>query len=101
MTPSGPPAARRPVLAIDVGGTKIAAAAVTADGRVVRRTTVPTPADRSADVVADAVLRAVDDVDDRGREEFGDTEGAHAPAFEAVGIGSAGPLDSASGTVSR
>lgn len=117
---------RRPVLAIDVGGTKIAAAAVTADGRILRRTTVPTPADRSADVVADAILRAVSEVRDRGREGISaedrtsdrdsdrdsdrnsdrnrdrnrDRTSDHASGFEAVGIGSAGPLDLALGTVS-
>lgn len=79
-----------PVLALDIGGTKIAAAAVAAGGRVLRRTTVPTPADQPADVVADAVRRAVEDIARRGA----------AVGFAAVGIGSAGPLDLGLGTVS-
>jgi glucokinase len=83
------------VLAIDIGGTKIAAAAVRADGRILRRSTVPTPADQPADVVAGAVLRAVADVAETGTGRDGGRS-----AFAAVGIGSAGPLDLASGTVS-
>jgi glucokinase len=94
------------VLAIDIGGTKIAAAAVTADGRILRRTTVPTPADQPADVVAAAILRAVEDLAQRGADaNAGATAGAGVGAgvgagFAAVGIGSAGPLDLALGTVS-
>ncbi|MFD5828968.1 ROK family protein [Lentzea sp. NPDC060358] len=71
------------VLALDFGGTKIAAALVDADGAVVRSARVPTPA---ADVW-DAVVSLVSSV-------VGGSE------VSGVGIGSAGPLDAVAGTVS-
>jgi glucokinase len=74
------------VLALDVGGTKIAAGIVDRDGQVVRAVRVPTPT-RSADAtwhaVADAVGQAL-----RGEE------------VAAVGIACAGPVDAAAGTAS-
>ncbi len=48
----------RPVLAIDIGGTKLAAGLVSADGELVWRTSAPTP----SDVGADGLLEAVVDV---------------------------------------
>ncbi|GAA1988293.1 ROK family protein [Catenulispora subtropica] len=75
------------MLAVDVGGTKIAAALVAEDGRILRGSSVPTPGGRDADLVADAVVRAVADLDAAG-------------GVAAVGIGSAGPLDVVAGTVS-
>lgn len=76
------------VLALDVGGTKIAAGLVDADGTLVHRAQRPTP-DGDADIVWDtaatllAEMRAV----------------ADGPV-SAVGISSAGPMDVPAGTVS-
>ena len=51
--------AQMPVLAVDIGGTKVAVAAVTADGKVLRRAEATTPATDDAErlftVVADLV----------------------------------------------
>ncbi|GAA2893268.1 ROK family protein [Nonomuraea rubra] len=69
------------VLALDIGGTKFAAAHVTAGGTLVRREERPigpVPATTLSDLVADF----------------------RTPGLRAVGIGSAGPLDVRAGTVS-
>ncbi|MFC7590066.1 ROK family protein [Nonomuraea antimicrobica] len=72
------------VLAIDIGGTKLAAALVDEEGSILRSATRPTPRTEVMSALA-ALIAEV-------------TEGGPAP--EAVGIGCAGPLDLASGTVS-
>ncbi|HEX7304232.1 ROK family protein [Lentzea sp.] len=71
------------VLALDFGGTKIAAALVDPDGAVVRSSRVATPSDDPWAAVVSLVSSVVGDVEVSG-----------------VGIGSAGPLDAVAGTVS-
>ncbi|MFI6098453.1 ROK family protein [Lentzea sp. NPDC051213] len=71
------------VLALDFGGTKIAAALVDSAGSVVRSSRVPTPATDPWDAVASLVTSVV---------------GVEAVA--GVGIASAGPVDAVRGTVS-
>lgn len=78
------------VLAVDVGGTKFAAAVVDADGSIRARRSVATPSTRDAGVVAEALRGLVDEV--------AATEPAQA--LSSVGIGSAGPVDLVAGTVS-
>jgi len=78
------------VLAVDVGGTKLAAAIVEADGRIRVRATVDTPDSGDATVVAAALHDVVDRVAREG--PLGRLVG--------LGIGSAGPVDVAAGTVS-
>ncbi len=76
-------------LALDVGGTKIAAGLIGADGSLVYTTTRPTRGDQGAEVVWAVVAELIDD--------------ALAKAggrVSAVGIGSAGPVDVNAGTVS-
>ncbi|MFF3441830.1 ROK family protein [Streptosporangium sp. NPDC002721] len=75
------------VLAIDIGGTKFAAAAVDPAGRILVRYEVPLAVAGSPDHALRAVIDAVL---------------AHVPASElhGIGIGSAGPIDIDSGTVS-
>ncbi|GAT70716.1 ROK family transcriptional regulator [Planomonospora sphaerica] len=75
------------VLAVDIGGTKFAAAAVDADGTVVTRAEVPLK-DRARP--EEALLEVVGRVTDR----------VPAARLEGVGVGSAGPLDPVAGTVS-
>ncbi|MFE8941229.1 MULTISPECIES: ROK family protein [unclassified Streptomyces] len=78
------------VVALDIGGTKIAGALVDGEGRVRVRSRRPTPAREDAETV----MAAVEDV-------LGEL--AASPLWEAadaVGIGSAGPVDAARGTVS-
>lgn len=72
-----------PILAIDIGGTKLAAALVDRDGVVLRRAEIPTPAAAVADTLVDLARQVAGD--ERPR---------------AVGLASAGPLDIVAGTVS-
>ncbi|QYC38615.1 Glucokinase [Nonomuraea coxensis DSM 45129] len=72
------------VLAIDIGGTKLAAALVDEEGSALRSGTRPTP---RTDVMT-ALAALIEEVTGGG------------PPAVAVGIGCAGPLDLATGTVS-
>jgi glucokinase len=76
----------RTVLAIDVGGTKLAAGVVDGDGRVLRSATQPTPRGTDPEEVFVALLATVDAV------EPGDVV--------ACGVGSAGPMTRHGETVS-
>ncbi len=76
------------VLAIDVGGTKIAAALVDDTGRIGRQTEQPTPRSADPDEVFGALATAVTELLEPGT------------AAPRVGIGSAGPIDEPAGTVS-
>lgn len=76
--------------AIDVGGTKIAAALVDAEGTLLTRAELPTPATGSADDVMATVTHLVDTL----------AEDPRWSAVAGVGIGSAGPVDQKRGTVS-
>jgi glucokinase len=98
------------VLAIDIGGTKLAAALVAADGRVLVRREQPTPAvppGHGREVTA-ALLALVDTVlGDRaaggtpGRAAHVDGSGAAGDrGLAAVGLACAGPIDVTAGTVS-
>jgi glucokinase len=75
-------------LALDIGGTKIAAGLVDPDGALVHHATAPTP-DGDAETVWSAVERLLTD-----------TLRLAEGAVRGVGIGSAGPVDLPSGTVS-
>jgi glucokinase len=74
-------------LAIDIGGTKVAAALVDADGRIVRRDEVPTPESPDDEAVFAAVLT----VADRVRAEH---------SVCGVGVGCGGPMQWPEGNVS-
>ncbi|WP_327365859.1 ROK family protein [Streptomyces sp. NBC_01217] len=78
------------VAALDIGGTKIAAALVDGGGGLLVRAQRPTPARESAETVMGAVTEVL-------------AELSQSPLWEratAVGIGSAGPVDASAGTVS-
>jgi glucokinase len=66
------------ILAVDVGGTKMAAARVTDEGRVLARSTRPTPSGSDPEAVFAALLDAVAEV--RAGDEA------------ACGVGSGGPM---------
>lgn len=74
------------VLAVDIGGTKVAAGVVALDGHLVRRAARPTPDGADAEAVMAAVLDAVAEV--RGGDE------------RACGVGCGGPMTPGGGTVS-
>ncbi|MFE6689457.1 ROK family protein [Streptomyces sp. NPDC057743] len=76
--------------ALDIGGTKIAGALVDAHGRILVRAARPTPADQDGATVMRAVAGVV-------RELAAGPEWARVAT---VGIGSAGPVNAAAGTVS-
>jgi glucokinase len=79
------PGARR-AIGIDIGGTKIAAGVVTAEGRIVERALVPTPmGDEPATISA---MRGV----------IGELRERH-PSVEAIGVGAAGLVDWPSGRI--
>ena len=82
-----PPHPRSPrAIGIDIGGTKIAAGVVTADGHIVERALAPTPIGDEPATVS-AMLAAVEDLRTRH------------PGVEAIGIGAAGLVDWPSGRV--
>ncbi|MFJ9461525.1 ROK family protein [Kitasatospora sp. NPDC101447] len=76
--------------ALDIGGTKIAGGLVDADGRLVARSQCATPARGTAEEMMAAVAAVLDDL-------------AVHPEWESIsglGIASAGPVATATGTVS-
>jgi glucokinase len=75
-------------LALDIGGTKIAAALVNADARLVHRAQLPTP-----DGDAETVWEVVDKL-------LGEAMRTADGAATGVGVASAGPIDLPNGTVS-
>ncbi|MDO4899062.1 ROK family protein [Actinomyces sp.] len=94
---AGSPHTATQLVGVDVGGTKIAAAPVAADGRLlgpVRQ--MPTPAHCGPDVMLDAIAELIGGVVGAG----GDCPAASArDGALVVGIGSAGVIDSQRGTV--
>lgn len=80
------------VAALDIGGTKTAAALVDAGGRLLARTRRPTPAAADGATIAAAVTGVLRDL--------AETHPAGWARASAVGIGSAGPVDASVGTVS-
>lgn len=84
-----------PVLAIDVGGTTMAAALVDAGGRVVASSRVPTPHGRHTD--ADTVWRTLAGL---VRNVVGEPKGGAARSVSGVGVGCGGPMKWPVGSVS-
>ncbi|EFG76321.1 ROK family protein [Mycobacterium parascrofulaceum ATCC BAA-614] len=76
-------------LCLDIGGTKIAAGLADPDGTLVHTVIRPTPGGGAAEEVWAAVEAAI-----------ADALNAAGGAVDAVGIGSAGPIDLPGGTVS-
>jgi glucokinase len=75
------------LIGVDIGGTKIAAALVDPDGQVKARRQSPTPVERGAEAILAVVVELV--------EELRATQSE----IIAVGVGSAGQVDSESGVV--
>jgi glucokinase len=76
--------------AVDIGGTKIAAGLVDAEGGLLQRVELPTPARGPAEEVLATVVKLLDAL----------AEDARWARVAGIGIGSAGPVDPARGTVS-
>ncbi|HNM84578.1 MAG TPA: ROK family protein [Mycobacterium sp.] len=79
----------RPTLALDIGGTKIAAGLVDPSGRLLHETRQPTPHSPDPDQVWAAAQRTITDA----------LAAADGPVA-GVGISSAGPIDLPAGTIS-
>lgn len=101
MDERGPMASGRqvdPVLAMDLGGTKLAAGLIAPDGTVLvrrERPTPPAPTGAGA-IVTGALLALLDDVLATRPEMVT----GRSPALAGVGLACAGPLDVITGTVS-
>ena len=76
-------------LALDIGGTKIAVGLTDPAGELVHKAIKPTPKDQEAEHVWGLVSQMI-----------ADATKAATGAIHAVGIGCAGPIDAAAGTVS-
>ncbi|MFI6894853.1 ROK family protein [Streptomyces sp. NPDC050256] len=86
MTSVAHPAPAGPVVGLDLGGTKIAAALLAADGTVLARHSRPTPAQEGAAAVLDALAAAAAEVDP-------------ARSASVLGIAAAGVIDPRTGMV--
>jgi glucokinase len=85
------PLAGQGVLAIDIGGTKLAAGIVDAGGTVLARGEAPTQAAQGPAGVLERVIRLA-------REVLG-KPGVRADAIRRIGIGCAGPVDRRAGLI--
>ena len=81
----------KPVLAVDLGGTKIIAAVVLPDGKIVSRNYCLTMADKCPEIVIDRILSAVNGVIAQAKLKTSDLMG--------VGIAAAGILDVRKGII--
>jgi glucokinase len=81
----------RIVLAIDIGGTKLAAGVVDVGGTILVRGEVPTRAAEGPERVLDRIVRLARDVLA--------APGVSADAIQRIGIGCAGPLDRQAGLI--
>jgi glucokinase len=81
------PADERLAVGLDIGGTKVAAGVVRADGCIVERTRIPTPQDGAEKVIVTALLEVIDGLR------------ALQPQVEAIGVGAAGLVQWPAGLV--
>ncbi len=79
------------VIGVDMGGTKILAAVVNAEGNILGRSKIPTKADKDAAVVIDRIAQCI--------QKAVDKSGVDSHSIKAVGIGAPGPLEPATGVV--
>lgn len=85
--------ARRAVLALDIGGTKLAAGVVRADGTVLSSARCPTDVAEGPDAVLDRLFAL--------GEKVLATAGTHPDDLLGTGIGCGGPLDPRTGVLIR
>ena len=79
------------VIAVDMGGTKILAAVVNAEGDILGTAKIPTKADKGTAVVIDRIASCIQKAVDKSR--------VARASIQAVGIGAPGPLDPGTGIV--
>ena len=90
----------RLALAVDIGGTKFAAAIVNGAGEVLVSRRRDTPRSTDPDVVFAALTAAIDDTLDSAGRSLPGTGSVDAALAPAIGVGTAAPLDLTVGTVS-
>src|SRR5919197_842008 len=81
------PGDERLALGLDIGGTKVAAGVVRADGRIVERTRIPTPQAGAEKGIVTALLEVIDGLR------------ALQPQVEAIGVGAAGLVEWPAGRI--
>lgn len=79
-------------LAIDVGGTKVAAALVTADGDVVSRKAAPTPRTENPEEVFDRILAVAGEAGGTNRSGADAHSGGDDHRVVVCGVGCGGPM---------
>ncbi len=97
--------AKRPYfIGVDIGGTKIAAGLATRDGQVIRRVTLPTPADRGADALVQQIFDSIEAVVEgdsaAGAQPSGKADRLHRvkeSTIGGIGVVAPGPLDTSTG----
>lgn len=82
------PADNRPILGVDIGGTKVAVGIVDRSGKIFKQTRQPMPAHGTAEDGFKAVIAAIDAMVSGGLKEI-----------SSIGICAPGPLDPKSGVV--
>ena len=87
-------------LAVDVGGSKIAAGLVTREGDLLHHDHIPTPRSDDAEELFAALRTVVGGIFDPERGTGNPPPAAPAHQVVACGIGCGGPMDLATGTVS-
>jgi glucokinase len=85
-------------LAVDIGGTKVAAGLVSGEGSLIRARSGATPQTDDADELFDAVVSLIDGVTQDGKRH--DRGGGVAGRVSACGVGCGGPMSAAGETVS-
>jgi glucokinase len=81
----------RPVLGVDLGGTKILAAVVGGGRTILGRSKRATPASEGGDAILEAIVATID--------EALAAAGVHRDDVAGVGVGSPGPLDPKTGVI--
>jgi glucokinase len=84
-------ASARPVVGVDLGGTKILTAVVAEDRTILSRSKRPTPAKEGGPAIVDAIISSID-------ECLGNA-GVSREDIAGVGVGSPGPLDTQTGVI--
>ncbi len=97
----------RHLIGVDIGGTKIAIAAVHSSGHILARTALPTEAERGFERAIQRLIAAIEDVDSQASlapsfPEFKDSSRPGVrPVRAGIGIGCAGPVDPALGLINN
>lgn len=79
------------VIGVDMGGTKILAAVINAEGEIISQSKIATKAQKASDEVINRIARCIQDATHQA--------GLSTEQIRAIGIGAPGPLDPKTGVV--